>query len=105
MKTILLLAALVAAPLAAHAETAQPQRTQVSMAGLDLRNPADAAIMIQRIEAAVRPICVAPGVANHRTTAGCIREVTREAVKSLRIRELNLAFEQRSKPKSPAAQG
>lgn len=105
MKNLLILAALVAAPLAAHAEPAQAPRAQVSMAGLDLRNPADAAVMIQRIEAAVRPICVAPGVANRRSTAGCIREVTREAVKSLRVPELNLAFEQRSAPTSPATQG
>ena len=73
--------------------------------GLDLNNPADAAVMIRRIESAVRVICVAPGYAAGRSTAGCIRDVTRETVKGMRIPELTLAFEQRSTPPAPVAQG
>jgi UrcA family protein len=104
MKSLLILAALVvAAPLAAHAETGRTPRALVSMAGLDLRNPADAALMIQRIEAAVRPICVAPGVAHRRTTAGCIQDLTRKTVKDLRVPELTLALEHRSASAKPVA--
>lgn len=95
MKKLLILAAVLAAPLAAHAETAAPQ-IHVSSAGLDLSNPTDAAVMIARIEAAVRPICMAPGFSNRRSTAGCIKDITRDAVRNLRIPELNVALERRS---------
>jgi UrcA family protein len=94
MKKLLILAALLTAPVAAHAEPAQ--RLMISSAGLDLSKPADAAAMIRRIEAAARPMCMAPGFANRRSTAGCIHDVTRDAVRNLRIPELNTAFEQRS---------
>lgn len=102
MKKMLILAALIAAPLAlplaAQAETAKVPPIQISTAGLDLRNPEDAAALIQRIEAAVRPICVAPGVAMRTTTAGCVRKATARTVKDLRIPELTQAFKQRSQP-------
>jgi UrcA family protein len=109
MKNLLVLAALfaapLAAPLAASAETAQPQQIQISSAGLDLANPADAAAMIGRIEAAVRPMCVAPGFANGRTTAGCVRETTKAAIKSLRIPQLDFALNNRSVRGNPVALG
>lgn len=94
MKKLLILAALIAAPLAAQAETATPQPIQISMDGLDLSNPQDAAVLIQRIETAVRPICIAPGVAMRTTTTGCIRKVTRQTIENLGVPEVSLAFKQ-----------
>ena len=109
MKKLLLLAALVAAPLAApvaaHADPAKALKLQISTAGLDLRNPEDAVALLGRIEAAVRPVCVAPGFANGRSTAGCIRDMTRDAVRNLRIPELTFALQRRSSPSNPVAQG
>lgn len=105
MKTFVILAALIAAPLAAHAAPADTQPIQVSTAGLDLSNPADAAIMIQRIEAAVRPGCLAPNLNHHHTTGACIRKVTRKAVKTLRIPELNSALRRHFSPTGQRAQG
>lgn len=102
MKNLLILAALAAAPMAAHAEPAPPQQVHISSQGLDLTNPADAAVMVRRIESAVRTMCVAPGFAAGRTTAGCVRDVTRDAVRNLRIPELSTAFQRRS---VPVAQG
>jgi UrcA family protein len=104
MKKLLVLAALLAAPLAAHAEPAKVLRFEVSTAGLDLRNPADAAVMIRRIEAAVRPACTSP-TPLHPTTTACLRTLTRDAVKNLRIPELSVAFEHRSAPVAPVARG
>ncbi len=105
MKRLLILAALVAAPLSAQAETPRTTRIEVSSVGLDLTNPTDAAAMILRIEAAVRPACVAPGFASGRTTARCIREVTADAIKKLQIPELHTAFQRRSAPGGTVAQG
>jgi len=105
MKKLLILAALIIAPLPAFAEAPQGQQVHISSAGLDLGNPQDAAAMIRRIEAAVRPMCVAPGFAAGRSTAGCIRDVTKDAVRSLRIPELTTALEQRSAPAGAAGQG
>lgn len=105
MKKLLVLAALVAAPLAAHADPASPRQVHISSQGLDLTTPADAAVMIRRIESAVRVICVAPGYAAGRSTAGCVRDLTRQTVRNLRVPELNLALEHRSAPATPAARG
>ena len=93
MKKLLILAALVAAPLAAHADPARTQQVHISSQGLDLRNPADAAAMVRRIESGVRTLCVAPGFASGRSTAGCIRETPRETIRNLRIPEVSTAFE------------
>lgn len=105
MKRLLILAALVAAPLSAQAETPRIKQIEISAAGLDLTNPADAAKMILRIEAAVRPACVAPGFASGRSTARCIREVTADAIKNLQIPALHVAFQRRSAPGATVAQG
>ena len=102
MKKLLILAALVATPLAAHADPARAQQVHISSEGLDLRNPADAAAMVRRIESAVRTMCVAPGFAAGRSTAGCIRDLTRDAVRNIRIPEVSTALQQRS---SSPAQG
>jgi UrcA family protein len=100
VKKLLILAALIAAPVPAFADPAQTTKIQISSAGLDLADPADAAAMIRRIEAAVRPMCVAPGFANGRSTAGCVNEATRKAVKNLRVPELDTALARRSTPVS-----
>ena len=105
MRNFIILAGLLAMPLTAHADPRVNQRIEVSFSGLELAKPADAAAMVSRIEAAVRPICIAPGFANGRTTAGCVRDLTRDAVKNLRIPQLTLAFENRAMPASRAANG
>lgn len=99
MKKLLILAALIAAPIA-HAEPAAPAGIKVSAAGLDLNNPADARMMIERLEAAVRPNCVAPGFAIRRAPAGCIRDALRDTVIKARIPQLTAALENRS-PEAP----
>lgn len=104
MKKLLVLATLAAAlatPFAAQAETPKGQRIYISLAGADLSNPAAADAAIRRIEAAVRPMCTEPGVSNGRTVAGCVREVTRDALKNLRIQELETAFQRGSAPTAP----
>lgn len=95
MKTLLILAALIAAPIA-HADPAAPAGIKVSAAGLDLNNPADARLMIERLEAAVRPGCVAPGFAIRRAPAGCIRDALRDTVMKSNIPQLTAALESRS---------
>lgn len=105
MKNLLVLAALLAAPLAAHAEPAAPVQIRISSVGLDLSNPADAAAMIGRIEAAVRPACVTPGVSGARTTAGCVREITGDAIRRLGLPQLELAFNHRARPGNPVVLG
>lgn len=102
MKTLLILAALVAAPLAAHAETNKSPQVAISSQGLNLRNPADAATMIRRIESAVRTMCAAPGFASGRSTAGCVRDLTKDAVRNIRIPEVTTAFK---RSPAPAALG
>lgn len=101
MKKLLILAALIAAPAftsVAHAEPAKPLEIKVSAIGLDLSNPADAAVMIARLETAVRPNCVAPGFATRRSTSACIRDVVRDAVKGMQIPQLTAALETRFAP-------
>lgn len=103
MKKLLVLAALLAAPLA-HAEPARPLEIKISAAGLDLTNPADAADMIRRMEAAVRPLCVAPGFAIKQSSAGCMRDLMRTAVAKMKIPALTVALERRSAPAITLAQ-
>jgi UrcA family protein len=109
MKKTLILAALVAAslaaPLAAQAKTPQLQQISVSAEGLDLNNPADAAILVQRIEAAARPVCVVPDAAEPTTTRGCIRKLTRLTVKSMKVPTVTLAYEQTAKSGRRTARG
>jgi len=95
MKVILAVAVLVAAPIA-YAEPAKLRDVQVSSAGLDLHDPEDAAVMIHRIEAVVRPMCVAPGYAIRKTVAACIRDVMRKTVNLTNIPALALALESRA---------
>lgn len=103
MKSLLVLAALIIAPLA-NAEPAKLREIKISSVGLDLSNPADAAIMIGRMEAAVRPMCVAPRAAVKRSTSGCIRDVIRDAVAKMKITALTVAFEGRPVPVITLAQ-
>lgn len=107
MKTLVVLAALIAAPAlvsVAHAEPAKPLEIKVSTIGLDLSNPADAAVMIARLEVAVRPSCAAPGYNARRSTAGCMRDAMRQAVSRMQIPQLTAALENRSAPVITLAQ-
>lgn len=107
MKKFFALAALIAAfaPIAspvASAGPAKPLEIKISAVDLDLNHPADAAVMIARLEAAIRPICVAPGFATRRPTAACIRDAVREAVAKTKIQQLMTAFNAPAAPAAPA---
>lgn len=102
MKSVLVLAAAIAASLAAPAAFAQPRLHSVVLdkADLDVRTPAQADALIQRIEAGMRPFCIHN--TSYRTIGSCLRAVTQDAVRQLDMPELAQALN-RTAPPSPAA--
>jgi UrcA family protein len=55
----------------------------VTTADLDLSQPGDARLALDRIEAAARRACLAPGFAMRTTVRGCMRMVVAGAVRGL----------------------
>lgn len=107
MKKFLVLATLIAAlaPVAlapaAQAKTPRSQAIVVSTADLDVSQPADAAILISRIEGALRPFCVVN--TSYDTVSLCMRDQTHKTVRQLGIPEVKLALEQRPAPATALA--
>ncbi len=108
MKKFLALATLIAAlaPVAlapaAQAKTPRAQQIVLSTADLDVSQPADAAILITRIESALRPFCVEN--TSYDTVSLCMRDQTHKTVRKLGIPAVKLALEQRMAPAVMLAQ-
>lgn len=108
MKKFIAIATLIAAlaPVAlapaAQAKTPRSQSIVVSTADLDVRQPTDAAILVTRIESALRPFCVVNR--SYDTVSLCMHDQTHKTVRQLGIPEVKLALEQRSAPAVMLAQ-
>ncbi|MDP3740239.1 MAG: UrcA family protein [Hyphomonadaceae bacterium] len=89
LATLALALAATALVPAAHAD---PARAIVPTADLDMSAPASGGVLLQRIRAAARSVCVAPDHVMRTTTAGCTRKLVDDTVRSLAIPTLTTAW-------------
>lgn len=81
--------AVSAALPAAHAHQAD---AIVTTADLDISSRAGGGILLQRIEAAARKVCIAPDHVTRTTTSRCTRKLVDDTVRSLAIPTLTTAW-------------